>query len=167
MPLQSESVQTQRSGAALALLGWAALCFVVGAISFLFSRQDTSPWYQNLTKPHLMPPNGVFAPVWIALYTLMAIAVWLVWRTRPSPCRRTGLRLFGVQLWFNLLWAWIFFSRHQIATALADLLILWIAILMIIVNFRKVSTTAAWLMLPYLAWVTFAIYLNFGLWRLN
>ena len=80
---------------------------------------------------------------------------------------RNGLRLFCVQLWFNLLWAWIFFDRHQIGIALLDLIVLWIAIALTVRSFRIVSHTAAWLMVPYLVWVAFAIYLNFGIWRLN
>ena len=87
--------------------------------------------------------------------------------SRPSSCRRNGLRLFCVQLWFNLLWAWIFFDRHQIGIALLDLIVLWIAIALTVRSFRIVSHTAAWLMVPYLVWVAFAIYLNFGIWRLN
>jgi translocator protein len=97
----------------------------------------------------------------------MAIAAWIVWKTRPSPCRRRGLRLFCVQLGLNFLWGWIFFDRHQIGTAFADIIVLWVAILLTILTFKKMSTTAAWLLVPYLAWVTFAAYLNFGLWRLN
>lgn len=167
MALQSETVKPRRANAALVLIGWIALCFAVGAVSSLFSAPEIPTWYAGLAKPLLTPPNAVFAPVWIVLYALMAVAAWLVWRTRPSSCRRNGLRLFWVQLWFNLLWSWIFFSRHQIGTALIDLVVLWIAIALTISNFRKVSHTAAWLMVPYLVWVAFAIYLNFGFWRLN
>jgi len=97
----------------------------------------------------------------------MAVSAWIVWKTRPSPCRRRGLRLFLVQLGLNLLWTWIFFSRHQMFTALADVVVLWLAILLTILTFKKMSATAAWLLLPYLAWVTFAGYLNLAIWRLN
>lgn len=125
-------------------------------------------WYSGLVKPRLNPPDGLFAILWSGLLCgLMAIAAWLVWRSRPSGGRTRGLRLFLIQLWFNLLWSWIFFSRHQIATAFFDLVVLWVAILLTILNFRKVSTTAAWLMVPYLAWVAFAAYLNLALRLLN
>ena len=166
MPTQSNSTQSPRPRAALALLGWLTLCFAVTAASLTIDAHGIT-WYAGLIKPPLNPPEWLTAPASIALTALMAISVWLVWRTRPSPCRRKGLRLFGVMLWFNLLWSWIFFSRHQIGTALVDLVVLLVAILLTIVNFRKVSTTAGWMMVPYLVWVTFAIYLNLAFWRLN
>jgi tryptophan-rich sensory protein len=167
MPTKSESTQVPRPRGALALAGWLVLCFAVDGVASAFIVRNISTWYAGLIKPPLNPPDWVFAPVWIVLYAIMAIAAWLVWKTRPSTCRRKGLRLFCMQLWFNLLWSWIFFSRHQIGTAVIDLAVLWIAIVLTILNFRKVSTTAAWLMVPYLAWVTFAAYLNLGFWRLN
>lgn len=167
MTPRAETVKPRRTKAALALVAWIALCLAVGAFSSLFSAPEIPTWYAGLARPVLTPPNAVFAPVWITLYVLMAVSAWLVWKTRPSGCRRNGLRLFCVQLWFNLLWAWIFFSRHQIGTALIDLVVLWIAIALTISNFRKVSHAAAWLMVPYLAWVAFAAYLNFRFWQLN
>lgn len=167
MPTRSEPAQRSRPAAGWVLLGWLVLCFAVAAVSSLFSRHNIPTWYAELVKPPLSPPDWVFAPVWTVLYAFMAIAAWLVWKTRPSGCRIRGLRFFSVQLWFNLLWSWIFFSRHQIGTALIDLAVLWIAIVLTILNFRKMNATATWLMGVYLAWVTFAVYLNFGLWRLN
>jgi translocator protein len=166
MSTQSESKPATRRGSTWVLIGWLLLSFAVGAISYIF-RANNLLWYANLIKPPLNPPNALWTSVWVILYVLMAIAVWLVWKTRPSTCRRTGLRLFCVQLWFDLLWAWIFFSRHQLGTAFVDLLVLWVAILLAIVNFRKMSITAAWLLVPYLVWVAFASYLNLALWRLN
>ena len=149
------------------LLGWLVLCFAVGGISSIFNAHNIPTWYAALVKPPLNPPDWVFPAVWMVLYALMALAAWLVWKTRSSGCRRRGLSLFLVQLWFNFLWSWIFFSRHQIGVALADILLLWVAIALTIYNFRKMSVTAAWLMVPYIAWVTFASYLNLGIWRLN
>lgn len=165
--MTTEPVPFVRPRAVLVLVGWLALCFAVAGVSFIFSAHSVHTWYAMLIKPPLNPPNWVFAPVWTTLYALMAIAVWLIWRTRPSRCRISGMRLFLVQLLFNLLWSWIFFGRHQIATAVADIVLLWIAILLCILNFKKMSHTAAWLMAPYLAWVTFAAYLNLAIWRLN
>lgn len=115
----------------------------------------------GLIKAALSP---VYIAIWIVLYALMGIAAWLVWKTRPSTCRRSGLRLFLVQLWFNVLWSWIFFSRHQLGTAFADLVVLFVAILLTARSFRKVSTRAAWLLAPYLAWVAYLGYLNLALW---
>jgi translocator protein len=167
MATQSPSTQVPRPHGLWVLIGWLALCFAVAGVSSFFSAPAIPTWYAGLAKPTLNPPNSIFAPVWTILYALMAVAAWLVWKTRSSTCRRTGLRLFGVQLWFNLLWSWIFFNRHQIGTALIDIVVLWIAIALTIQQFTRMSRTAAWLMAPYLAWVTFATYLNFAIWRLN
>jgi benzodiazapine receptor len=154
-----------RSG--LALAGWLVLCFAVAAVSSIISARSIPTWYAGLIKPPLNPPNHVFGPVWTVLYALMAVSAWIVWKTRPSPCRRRGLLLFCVQLGLNFLWTWIFFSRHQILTAFADILALWIAIFLTILTFRKMSVAASWMLVPYLAWVTFASYLNLAIWRLN
>ena len=153
--------------ATMALVGWLVLCYTVAGISSIFTAHNIPTWYATLAKPPLNPPNWLFAPVWTLLYTLMAIAAWIVWKTRPSPCRRRGLLLFYLQLALNFLWSWIFFDRHQIGTAFADIVVLWVAILLTILTFKKMSTTATWLLVPYLAWVTFAGYLNFAIWRLN
>ncbi|MFZ0662027.1 MAG: TspO/MBR family protein [Acidobacteriaceae bacterium] len=167
MPTQSAPARARRPYGAWALIAWLVLCFAVAGISSIFTAHNIPTWYAGLASPPLTPPNWVFAPVWTALYALMAVAAWLVWRTRSSGCRRRGLSLFWVQLWLNFLWSWIFFSRHQMGTAFADIVALWVAILLVILQFRKMSVAAAWLMAPYLAWVTFAGYLNFAFWRLN
>jgi tryptophan-rich sensory protein len=151
----------------LALIGWLIVCFAVVGISSLFNAHAIPTWYAGLVKPPLNPPNWVFAPVWMTLYGLMAVSAWLVWKTRPSGCRRRGLLFFAVQLWFNYLWSWIFFHRHMIGIAFADIVALWLTILLTLLTFRKMSRPAAWLLVPYIAWVTFAGYLNFALWRLN
>lgn len=151
----------------LALAGWLLLCFAIGGLSSIFPAKSIPTWYAALVKPPLNPPNQLFGPVWTVLYALMGISAWIVWKTRPSPCRRRGLRLFCVQLALNFLWTWIFFSRHQPLTAVADIVALWIAILLTALTFRKMSHAAAWMLVPYLAWVTFAGYLNIAIWRLN
>lgn len=161
MPGQSEVTQVSRPRAGWALSGWLALCFAIAAISFAFAERNASAGYMSLAKAALSP---IYISVWIVLYVLMGFAAWLVWKTRPSTCRRSGLRLFLVQLWFNALWSWIFFSQHQIGTAFVDLVVLWAAILLTARSFRKVSTAAAWLMAPYLGWVTYLGYLNLALW---
>ena len=155
-----------RPHASLALIGWLALCFAVGGLSSIILARAVPTWYAALAKPPLTPPNHLFGPVW-TIYTLIAVSAWIVWKTRPSPCRRRGLRLFCIQLALNFLWTWIFFGAHQMLTAFVDLVVLWIAILLTIQTFRKMSTAAAWLLVPYLAWVTFAGYLNFAIWKLN
>jgi benzodiazapine receptor len=156
-----------RPGSGLALIGWLALCFSVAAVSSIFSAESITHWYAGLIKPPLNPPNQVFGPVWTVLYALMAVSAWIVWKTRPSACRRRGLLLFCIQLGLNVLWTWSFFARHQPLTAFADIVVLWIGIFLTILTFRKMSRTAAWMLVPYLAWVTFASYLNLAIWRLN
>lgn len=151
----------------IALIGWLALCFAVAGIASFISARSNPAWYAGLSKPAWTPPNAVFGPVWMVLYALMAVAAWLVWKTSPSACRRRGLLLFCVQLGLNLLWVWIFFGRHQLLTALADLAPLWIGILLTMQTFRKMSSIAAWLLVPYLVWVTFALYIHWEIWRLN
>jgi tryptophan-rich sensory protein len=159
--------QQARPRSALALAGWLLLCFAVAALSSVLSARSIDTWYAGLIKPPLNPPNQAFGPVWTALYALMAVSAWIVWKTRQSPCRRRGLLLFCVQLALNFLWTWIFFGRHQILTAFIDIVALWIAIFLTILTFRKMSTAAAWMLVPYLAWITFAGYLNLAFWRLN
>ncbi|HTV06945.1 MAG TPA: TspO/MBR family protein [Acidobacteriaceae bacterium] len=165
--MSTQPVPFVRPHAAWALVGWLALCFTVGGVASTFNVHEIPTWYKALVKPPLNPPTWVFPLVWTALYALMAVAVWLIWKTRASTCRISGQRLFLAQLLFNFLWSWIFFSQHQIATAVVDIVLLWVAILLCILNFKKMSHKAAWLMVPYLAWVTFAAYLNIAIWRLN
>jgi tryptophan-rich sensory protein len=143
---------------------WILLCEATG---FVASRWRPGEWHAALAKPAWNPPNGVFAPVWIALYALMGIAAWLVWRSPEGRGRRMALGLFLVQLALNGAWSWIFFGRHAIGAALAEIALLWLAILATGLAFGRVSKAAAWLLAPYLAWVTFATALTFAIWRLN
>jgi tryptophan-rich sensory protein len=158
---------TRRPHSALALAGWLALCYAVAASGSAVTITAVPTWYVALVKPPLTPPSWLFAPVWTLLYTMMAVAAWLAWRTRPSTCRNRGIRLFLVQLLLNLTWSWLFFGRHRPGLALIEIALLWAAIALTTQTFLTISRRAAWLMLPYLAWVTFAAYLNWGIWRLN
>jgi tryptophan-rich sensory protein len=121
-----------------------------------------------LAKPPLTPPNGVFGPVWTLLYALMAWAVWRI-LSRPAdlPGRRGALGWFFVQLALNAAWSWVFFALHSPALGLVVILALVAAIGVTIRRFRQADRLAAWLLVPYLAWVLFATYLNLGVWRLN
>jgi len=121
-------------------------------------------WYASLDKPDWNPPAWIFGPVWTALYLMMAIAAWLVWKRdgwhRP-------LWLYFVQLALNAAWTPIFFGAQEPGWAFAEIIALWLAILITLPAFMRVSKTAAYMLLPYLAWVTFAAFLNFTLWRMN
>lgn len=156
--------ETSRS--ALALLGWLALCFAVAAIGGL-AAANASAFYATLTQPAWAPPGWLFGPVWTVLYAMMAVAAWLVWRERGRVPVRGALTLFVVQLAVNGLWSWLFFAWRQGGIALAEVLLLWVLISATVIAFRRVRPLAAALLLPYLAWVTFASVLNAVMWRLN
>ncbi len=157
-----------RAHSAIVLVAFLAACFLVAGISSTFSLAAIPHWYAALNKPLFNPPNAIFGPVWTLLYALMAIAVWLVWKTPGKSALRTAaLRIFWLQLFLNFAWSWIFFRQHQLAGALLEIVVLWLAILAVTLLFLRVNRTAAWLMLPYLAWVAFAALLNFAIWRLN
>jgi len=148
----------------LALVGWLLLCFGAAALGGLFMPGE---WYASLRKPAWNPPSWVFGPVWTALYTMMAVAAWLVWRRGGFAARRRPLILFLVQLALNAAWTPLFFGLQQPGWAFAEIVLLWLAIAATLAAFRPVSPAAAWLLAPYLAWVSFAALLNFSLWRLN
>jgi tryptophan-rich sensory protein len=147
-----------------ALAGWVLLCFAAAALGGLFMPGD---WYASLRKPSWNPPGWVFGPVWTVLYTMMAVAAWLVWRRGGFAAQRRPLTLFLVQLALNAAWTPLFFGLHWPGVAFAEMLFLWLAIGATLLAFRPVSRVAAWLLAPYLAWVSFAAALNFTLWRLN
>jgi len=148
-----------RSG--LVLAGFIVITFCAPLLSI---GSVPGEWYAALIKPEWNPPAWVFGPAWTLLYTLMAVAAWLVWRrvgfSRP-------LAFYFVQLVLNAVWTPIFFGAHQLGWALAEIVVLWSAILLTLLSFRCVSPAAGWLFVPYLAWVSFATFLNLTLWRLN
>ena len=146
------------------LAGWLAVTF---AAAWAGARFMPGEWYAALAKPWWNPPNWIFGPVWTVLYVLMAVAAWLVWRQAGFAGAGPALGLFLVQLALNALWSYLFFGLHRIDWALADILALWAAILAVLILFWRVQATAGALLLPYLAWVSFATVLNFALWRLN
>jgi len=156
-----------RNHGGVALAAFIGLTYLVAAVSSIFTVTAIPTWYAALAKPFFNPPNQVFGPVWTVLYTLMAVAAWLVWRRPDSPLRRTGLLWFGIQLGLNFIWSFVFFSAHQIGLAVIEIVLLWIAIAGTMVIFFRLSKPAGWMFVPYLAWVTFASVLNFAIWRLN
>ena len=143
-----------------------ALCELVGVAGSIFTAPAISGWYAALVKPALNPPGWVFGPVWAVLYLLMGISLWLVWES-GSAHRNKALWLFAAQLLLNAVWTPVFFGANSIGGALAILVLLWAAIVLTIFIFTKVSRPAAWLLVPYILWVSFALYLNFSIWTLN
>ena len=144
-----------------------AVCFGVAAAGARWTAGEIPTWYQTLVRPRFAPPNWVFGPVWTLLYALMAVAAWRVWLAAGGPLRTQGLWLFTLQLAMNLAWSWIFFHRHAMGAALAEIAALWVLIGATTLVFARIDALAAWLMAPYWAWVTFAAVLNGAYWRLN
>lgn len=141
---------------------------LAGGIGALFTTPSVTSWYGTITKPSFNPPSWIFGPVWTTLFVLMGIAFYLVWQQGTNrPQVRQALAVFGVQLAFNTLWSIIFFGLHSPGGALIEIAFLWLAIAATIALFAKISKPAAWLLAPYLAWVSFAAFLNFTIWRLN
>lgn len=151
---------------ALGLLGWLLLTFAAAAVGAVASV-NAGVFYSGLARPFWAPPGWLFGPVWSALYVLMGVSAWLVWRTRGFVGARRALVLFIAQLAANALWSWLFFTWHQGGLAFAEVLVLWFLIVATVVSFWRFSRLAAVLLLPYLAWVTFASALTFAVWRLN
>jgi benzodiazapine receptor len=151
---------------ALGFLGWALLTFAAAAVGAIASV-NAGEFYAELARPPWAPPAWLFGPVWTALYASMAIAAWLVWRARGFAGARAALFLFVGQLAANALWSWLFFAWRRGGLAFADVLVLCGLILATIVAFQRISTVAAVLLYPYLAWSVFASALTFAVWRLN
>jgi translocator protein len=149
----------------LPLLGFLLLCWGVAALGGWATSQSVTTWYPEINKPGWNPPSYVFGPVWTILYTLMAVAAWLIWQRGPQA--RGALVPFVIQLALNLAWSFVFFSMQSPGIAVIDILALWIAIAWTMRAFDNHSRTAAVLLMPYWAWVTFAAALNIAIWQLN
>ena len=148
------------------------LCIAVaqaaGLVGSIFTVSAINTWYATLARPELAPPNWIFAPVWTTLYVLMGIAAFLVWQKGLKKKEvKVALAIFGVQLVLNTLWSIIFFALQSPGWAFVEIIFLWVAIVATIVAFSKVSKPAAWLLAPYILWVSFAGYLNFMIFWLN
>ena len=150
----------------IALIGFVALTWVAGWLGTFATTPNIPTWYAGLEKPWFNPPNAAFPIAWGILYTLMAVAAWLVWR-RDHPGRRAALTAFFVQLVINVLWSFAFFGAHSPLLGLVVIVLLIAAIVWTIRAFAPVSRPAAWLLAPYLAWVLFATALNLAILVLN
>jgi len=146
------------------LVFWLLLTFMVATWA---AQNNPGPWYQTLTKPDWTPPGWIFGPVWTLLYTAMAVAAWLIWRS--FGFRRSVLPLgsYLLQLILNGLWSWFFFGRQMIGLAFVDILLLWAMIAVTMMLFWKRKRAAGVLFVPYLLWVTFASVLNWKIWLMN
>ena len=145
------------------------LCLGAGQIGGLFTWSEIPTWYAGLKKPPFNPPGWLFGPVWTVLYIMMGIALYKIWR-KPSVRMRSKNPAYGwfaVQLALNTAWSGVFFGLHSLSGGLAVLVALWLAIGGTVLTFRRFDTGAAWLLIPYWLWTTFAGYLNYMFWRLN
>ncbi len=148
----------------LGLAGWLTACFLAASLGVFFMPGG---WYAALNKPAWNPPAWIFGPVWTALYAMMAVAAWLVWKRGGFAAHRQALTLFLIQLVLNASWTPLFFGLHRPGVAFVEIIFLWLAIAATLAAFCPINRVAAWLLAPYLAWVSFATVLNFAIWRLN
>ena len=139
----------------------------MGGLAGLLNRSAMEIYNTSILKPPLSPPAVVFPIAWAILYALMGISAARIWLKPPSPGRSRSLRLFLIQLAFNFIWSFLFFSLQAFGISFLWLAVLWLLILRMILSFWDLDRPAAWLQLPYLLWVLFAAYLNLGVWKLN
>ncbi len=149
------------------LIGSIILCELVGIVSVLFTIASIPTWYRSLNKPFFSPPNWVFGPVWTMLYFLMGVSLYLVWKRGVNKKTRTALLYFFIQLGLNFLWSAVFFGFHLPLVAFINIVFLWLAIFVTILKFYQLSKSAAYLLIPYILWVSFASALNFSIVVLN
>ncbi len=139
---------------------------MAGLLGSVFTAQNIPVWYASIQKPALTPPNWIFAPVWTALFIMMGVSLYLVWE-KGLEKNRLAVSVFGVQLGLNTLWSFLFFGLNNPFYAFIEIIILWLAIAATIFLFRRISRKAAWLLVPYIIWVSFAAFLNYSVWILN
>lgn len=144
------------------------ICLLAGAIGSIFTTSSIPTWYASLHKPIFNPPNWIFGPAWTILYVLMGISAYLIWekRSRYRPAK-PALVIFSIQLVLNVIWSILFFGLKSPLLAFIEIIILWTAILFTILKFHRISKTAAYLLIPYICWVTFASVLNYYILILN
>jgi tryptophan-rich sensory protein len=146
---------------------WILIAEAVGALSGYLSREGMQLYASAISKPPLSPPGILFPIVWVILYALMGFSAARIYLLPPSTARSTGLNLYVAQLIINFFWSLIFFNAQAFGLAFLWLLLLWILVFAMILVFRKTDPVAAYLQIPYLIWLTFAAYLNAGVWYLN
>lgn len=139
----------------------------LGTIAGIFTAQSVPEWYETLNRPAFNPPNWIFGPVWTALYILMGVSLFLIWKQKVSKERNIAILVFMIQLLFNFGWSFIFFYFNMIGLAFIEIILLWISIVIMLVLFYKIKPLASYINMPYLIWVTFATVLNGSYYFLN
>lgn len=150
----------------LKLLFSLLICQLAGIIGSIFTAPAIATWYTHLNRPSFTPPSWLFGPVWIILYVLMGLALFLIWK-RDDKKSNKAVDFFLIHLAVNALWSVLFFGLKSPYLALLDIIILWLMIIMLIAWFLQLKKAAAWLLIPYLLWVSFALLLNYNIWILN
>ncbi|KPM46851.1 TspO/MBR family protein [Jiulongibacter sediminis] len=144
-----------------------AIPLAIGGLSGFATVTGIDSWYSSINKPSFNPPNWIFAPVWTTLYALMGVSLFIVWQSPASQFRTNALIIFGIQLFLNFCWSFLFFYFESPGLALVEIVFLWASILMMIFYFIKVKPIAGYLQIPYIIWVSFASILNAAIWHLN
>jgi len=151
-----------------ALVAFVVLCELAGVIGSIFTISSIPTWYAVLRKPWFTPPNWLFGPIWLTLYFLMGISLYLVFESKRNKAKeKPALWAFGIQLFLNVLWSVLFFGMHYLLYGFIEIVLLWISIAVTIILFFKVSKVVAYLLLPYILWVTIAASLNYYVFILN
>ena len=141
---------------------------MAGIIGSVFTTPAIGTWYTTLNKPSFQPPNWLFGPVWITLYTLMGIGLYIIWQSKAGRKEvKFAITLFVVHLFINAAWSIIFFGFHNIGLAFITILVLWAMIIWIMFKFGEIKYLAVYLLAPYLGWVTYAAVLNYAILQLN
>jgi translocator protein len=151
----------------LKLLALIVLCQIIGASGSLFTIPNIPTWYAFINKPFFSPPNWLFAPVWTIIFLLMGVSLFLVLETKKSDQKNLAIVLFAIQFFFNILWSFLFFGLRSPLLGLIGVIILWFSIVATILGFYKVSKKSAYLLLPYILWVSFATILNLAILLMN
>lgn len=143
------------------------LTLSVGAVAGIATATSINNWYITLNKPVFNPPNYLFGPVWTVLYILMGISFYIILQSGSDKNKTKAILIFSIQLFLNFFWSFLFFKFHLLGIALIEIITIWLFIILMIIQFKKVNKLAAYLQLPYLAWVSFATLLNASIWWLN
>jgi benzodiazapine receptor len=150
------------------LVAAVVICNLAGIVGSVFTSSSVGTWYQTINKPAFTPPGWVIGLVWTALFTLMGVALYLVWaRGLRTPGAKSALSIFSLQLFLNILWSFFFFSLQNPFYAFMEIILLWIMILATMVSFYRIDRRATILLIPYILWVSFAAFLNYRVWQLN
>ncbi|MFN5415668.1 MAG: TspO/MBR family protein [Flavobacteriia bacterium] len=140
---------------------------LIGALGGIATASGVNDWYLTIQKPSFNPPNYLFGPVWSFLYLLMGVSLYMIIQKPKSKLKTNALLIFGLQLTLNFIWSFLFFKFQLLGLAFVEIILIWISILSMILLFRKLNKTAAYLQIPYLLWVSFASILNGAIWYLN